>query len=253
METYPRRGAGRIAFYSVKRDEMTIGYVWATLNDQAMAYWKIVGRLEWGDAAKVSSAWNARIRECYASGFEVMDALEYLKDFPYDPLIGWIDPTEGRNERSGVEQFHEEITGRPLKPAREMSKQSFEDGAPMDRSEGWGPLSPMDPSKKTYKASSDSSITYLPVEKEGKVIGYLWASNRDWAAGFVWEVTPERIGFSASAAWHDWLSYCWQQGLEPVEALRAARDLSPDPARGEVVSGSEEKVIESLKELRRVT
>ena len=252
MDTYPRRGEGRIVFYSIKLNGIVIGYIWATLNDRAMAYWKNVGALEVRDAANASKVWNARIKECYERGLEVLNALEYLKNYPCDPLVGGVDPAAVRNERSSINEFHKEITGRPLGGVREVPSGVLEDGTPIDRSRGWGPLSPMDPSTKTYKSDSNSPITYLPVEMEGEVIGYLWASNGEGAAGFVWKETSDGSGFAASGEWHEWLSRCRQQGLEPIEAVRTARELPNDSRRGRVAVDSEEKILESLVELRRL-
>ncbi|WP_152513338.1 hypothetical protein [Nocardiopsis baichengensis] len=212
----------------------------------------MVDVLEIDESVDVSEGWNDRIEECYARGMPALEAFDHLSRLPADSMLGGVEPTSERGERASLEEFHLEVTGRRLPEQRRVPVGYFEDGTPLDRAYGWGDLSPFTLSTKTYNAAGSHPVHYLPVEMNENVIGYLWASDADWAAGFVWVSRWSEFGFPAAGLWDEWLVDCYSAGMGPLDAMRAARNAPFEAKRGRVVPGSEEKTVGAFHELRKL-
>jgi hypothetical protein len=102
-----------------------------------------------------------------------------------------------------------------------------------------GPLSE-DPQFRTvwapdqYRSTTDRPVRLRRVLRRGAVMGYLWASETDDAAGFVARARAGDDGLNVSVAWVERLRSARAQGLGPLQALRRWVDAAEDPHAGRV-------------------
>ncbi|MEV4437879.1 hypothetical protein AB0K09_02500 [Streptomyces sp. NPDC049577] len=108
-----------------------------------------------------------------------------------------------------------------------------------------GPLS-ADPQFRTVYAPDDyarhtgTAVAYVPVIQEGVVLGHLWASPTDDAAGFVPAPAAGAAGLNAGVRWIGRLRQAKAEGLTALEALRYwTGRAGDDPRAGSVPAGSE--------------
>ncbi|WP_328900259.1 hypothetical protein OHR86_10095 [Streptomyces sp. NBC_00441] len=86
-----------------------------------------------------------------------------------------------------------------------------------------------------YKRSMDGEVQYVPVlGEQGRLLGYLWASDEEGAASF----EPQDIGddetYRAGRLWLSRLRTTHDQGLTPSEALRQLARLPDENGSGHV-------------------
>ncbi|GFJ77694.1 hypothetical protein [Phytohabitans houttuyneae] len=93
-------------------------------------------------------------------------------------------------------------------------------------------------------------MRYLPVVKNGRTMGYLWASTDDRAAAY------ERRGFDVedNEVWGTWVARLDEaagRGVPPLEAVRGFAGQPADDAGA--VDGEEREApsLEALKEIAR--
>lgn len=82
-------------------------------------------------------------------------------------------------------------------------------------------------------------VRYVPVHGERTLLGYLWASEGDDAAGFVPAAGAEDDGDNADVAWTDRLREAKAAGLTPREALRRWAGRRGDPRHGAIPRAAE--------------
>ncbi|WP_414168313.1 hypothetical protein ACMATS_16640 [Streptoverticillium reticulum] len=99
-----------------------------------------------------------------------------------------------------------------------------------------------------YEEEAESSVHYVPVAKGERVLGYLWASDADDAAGFEPRSASGDAAFDAGAFWLQRLGDAKARGLSPTEALREL-SAGSDVEAGHVIPGMEADIA-SLDELR---
>ncbi|TRV81414.1 hypothetical protein FKN01_02820 [Streptomyces sp. 130] len=105
-----------------------------------------------------------------------------------------------------------------------------------------------------YKRSTDGEVQYVPVlGEQGRLIGYLWASDAEGAAGF----EPQDVGddetYRAGRLWLTRLRTTHDRGLTPSEALRQLARLPDEDGSGHVDAtvAPRHMHLDALRELTR--
>lgn len=103
-----------------------------------------------------------------------------------------------------------------------------------------------------YKQSGAEQVQYAPVVNDrGELLGYLWASDADAAAGFEPRDAADKEGRKAGLVWLDRLHESYEPGLTPAQALAVCAALPADPVTGHVSENAEPHII-ALINLREV-
>ncbi|MGW2817322.1 hypothetical protein [Streptomyces sp. NPDC001415] len=105
-------------------------------------------------------------------------------------------------------------------------------------------------SEDEYECTTDHPVRYLTVEHAGDVVGYLWASVADDAAGFAPRVAVGDIAFQAGAGWLLALREAHSQGLAPLAAMDWLARRPPRPEIGLITGAARELAsLDALEEL----
>jgi len=126
----------------------------------------------------------------------------------------------------------------------------FPDGTPVDRSEGWGPLISAPP-PPMYGTASDGPIRYVPVVRDGVVVGYLWALLAGDAADFEPRKAAGVKGEIAAALWKTWLSDIYAEDVSSLESLGRCKASAGHPLSGVVGADAEEREPPNVQALRK--
>jgi hypothetical protein len=251
---YSAFGEGPVRYLPVLVEGEIVGYLWASAADDAASFLRVlVPPLTRSLDAAV--AWSERLREAEAEGLTPLQALERWIGAPPDPQAGAIPagavPQEAPSRRALDEIANPgsppDITDLPPAPFGYLP-----DGTPLDRSQGWEPkIATSSPRPRPrYLAVTDGPVRYLAVVKDGRTMGYLWASTSDNAAWY------ERRGSDVED--HDvqgrWLARLDEAARESVPPLEAVRRWIGRPAdEAGAVEGEEREAssLDALKEIAR--
>ncbi|MFD7013672.1 hypothetical protein [Streptomyces sp. NPDC059928] len=107
-------------------------------------------------------------------------------------------------------------------------------------------------SEDEYECVTDHPVRYHAVERAGHLVGYLWASVADDAAGFAPRVAVGDIAFQAGAEWLLALREAHSQGLAPLVALDWLAQRPPRPEIG-IITGFAPREVESLDFLEELS
>ncbi|TDE18828.1 hypothetical protein [Actinomadura sp. 6K520] len=101
--SYAARTAAPVLFYPVTRGGTVLGYVWASLSEQAASYLRRAAAGRDGEIA--GGLWEARLAHAFGAGVPAADAVRRLRGTPEDPLAGGVaaDAQEGR--ASGLDEL----------------------------------------------------------------------------------------------------------------------------------------------------
>jgi hypothetical protein len=105
------------------------------------------------------------------------------------------------------------------------------------------------PARYGFKASGP--VRYVVVANQDGVLGYLWASDPDDAAGYERRRSAGDAAANAGVPWYQRLRTAKVRGLPPSRALAELADDPGDSVTGRVVAGSEGTLpsLTALKEL----
>ena len=93
---------------------------------------------------------------------------------------------------------------------------------------------------RDYARATDGPVQYVAVATGDVLLGYLWASEQEDAAGFVPRAAAGDDGLNASVAWTLELRARKERDLPPVQALAELADGVGHANYGWAVAGSEE-------------
>ncbi|MDQ1007201.1 hypothetical protein QFZ82_001686 [Streptomyces sp. V4I23] len=97
-----------VRYFTIQRDEQTLGYVWASVADDAAGY---EPRTAAGDAAfEAGAEWLLRLRAAHGQGLTPLSALEWVAQRPPRPEIGLI-AEDAPQEAPSLDSL-EELSGR---------------------------------------------------------------------------------------------------------------------------------------------
>ncbi|MBX6769833.1 MAG: hypothetical protein IRY90_22210 [Actinomadura rubrobrunea] len=228
-----------------------IGCLWASTRHKAAGFLYLpgaVGRQEY-DAA--STIWWERLADAYEQGLSATDAVLRWRGAP-DPRAGGIPADARERELPSLASLYELVEpGVPAPEGPFIQDGKFPDGTPVDRSQGWGPLISA-PQPPTYATTSDGPIRYVPVVRDGVVVGYLWASLDGDAADFEPRKAAGVKGEIAAALWKTWLSDIYAEGVSGLEALGRCKASLGHPLSGVVGSDAEERELPNVRALREL-
>ncbi|WP_121435133.1 hypothetical protein [Actinomadura pelletieri] len=209
---YPASTDGPVRYFSVVLQGKVVGYLWASVNDDA-AYWQ-----DRGDAGALGYnagvPWVMRLREAGAQGLTPLQALRKWKGAPEDPRGGAI-PADAEEREAPSLRALRELTG-------------------------------------DYAASTDQAVRYYPVRLRGKTIGYLWASVPDDAASYLARPDAGADGEDARSVWEQRLHEAVLDALTPLQAVRKWCGAPEDPRGGAIPGEKEEQLAPSLQALENI-
>ena len=93
---------------------------------------------------------------------------------------------------------------------------------------------------RDYARATDGPVQYVAVATGDVLLGYLWASEQEDAAGFVPRAAAGDDGLNASVAWTLELRARKERDLPPVQALAELADGVGHANYGWAVAGSAE-------------
>lgn len=102
-----------------------------------------------------------------------------------------------------------------------------------------------------YAYTAQSKVRYVAVANQAGLLGYLWGSDAEDAAGFEPRPAVRGKALQASVAWMRALRQAKAQGIPPSQALTELAKLPGDEQMGRVVAGSENEAASqaALKEM----
>lgn len=100
----------------------------------------------------------------------------------------------------------------------------------------------------TYPKETTAAVRFVPVQRQGRLLGYLWASVDDVAAGYLWRPDARPDSFNTGQEWVRRLRWAKANGLTPLQALRHWVG-QPEDAGGHLPAGTEQEApsLDALK------
>ncbi|WP_067906796.1 hypothetical protein [Actinomadura rubrobrunea] len=226
-----------------------IGYLWAGMTGTAAGF---IRRNEFlTEAFEAPMVWSERLAEAHAQGLHAREAIRRWIGAPEDPRGGAVPPDAREGHADDLAQLQALANpGEPPTPGPLIQDGEYPDGTPVDRSRGWGPLHFQLP--PSYSPTAAGPVRYLPVVKDGLVLGYLWSSVAGGAASFLARRDAGVDGRNAIAAWTPRLRELHGQGVPATEMLRRCRAMASDPRAGAVPADAREEEAASLADLERL-
>ncbi|RFS85508.1 hypothetical protein D0T12_10780 [Actinomadura spongiicola] len=210
--SYPASTDGPVRYFPVVLQGKVVGYLWASVSDDA-AHWQ-----DRGDAGALGYnagvPWVMRLREAGAQGLTPLQALRKWKGAPEDPRGGAI-PADAEEREAPSLRALQEFTG-------------------------------------DYAASTDQAVRYYPVRLHGRTIGYLWASVPDDAASYLPRPDAGADGENARIVWEQRLHEAVLDALTPLRAVRKWCGAPEDPRGGAIPGEGEEQLAPSLQALEDI-
>ncbi|WP_433327207.1 hypothetical protein [Spirillospora sp. CA-294931] len=216
-----------------------------------------MGRVEWlfvdhKNASQSQVVWEGRLARAKQQGLSALEALHRMADEPEDPEGGQVASGVPEQEAPSLDALIEMANPGWTAPAVPglAERATWPDGTPVDRSKGWGALSPFEIPETDYPTTTGSAVRYLPVMRMGNVLGYLWAAVADDAAFYVERDDAGDEGWNAGGPWVLRLREAQAMGLTPLEALRHWVGAPEDAAAGGVPADAQELEAPSLRALK---
>ncbi|MGW9350380.1 hypothetical protein [Nocardiopsis flavescens] len=103
---------------------------------------------------------------------------------------------------------------------------------------------------RSYAPVTAGPVLYVPVYRDGGLIGYLWASETEEAGDFQPLLPPDVAGNVARGWWTMEHVRLRRGGLTALEALRSCTGRVDDPVGGRVDADAPESRAAGLAELR---
>ncbi|MEU8345924.1 hypothetical protein AB0C74_29850 [Spirillospora sp. NPDC048832] len=240
-----------VIYYWVRLRGRVIGCLWGSAGRQAAGFLLAPDVSE----AEMFAAdrWEDRLAEAYAAGVPAAEAVRRWQGAPEDPTAGAIAPDEPERQAPDLRALHQVVApGYPPPEGPSVQDGRFEDGTPVDRSQGFGPLVSVMP--PTYPELTAAAVRYLPVTLDGTVVGFVWASVDGRAAGYMARVPAGTAGEVAAGLWKLRLSEAHREGVPSLEALRRCA-LAPEDRLSGVIGrdapAQELPGLDALRELAR--
>jgi hypothetical protein len=196
--------------------------------------------------------WEERLDRCYRQGLTPSEAVRRWIRVPERPAGGAIPDAREREAPSLLALWNQlNPTGPPLGPGPDIQDGMFDDGTPLDRADGRGPLIGAPP-PPTYHTETGMAIRYLIVTKDGAPIGYIWTSVSGDAAGYLPRAVAGRSGRIAEGLWKTRLNDAYARGEASRAALRYCRKFPMHHLMGGIERDAIEYETSSLAELRNI-
>lgn len=209
---------GPVRYERVYRGNTVIGYLWCSVDGLDRGH-GFVPRPEAGEHGLAAlEAWRGRLAGARTAAAAIAD----WRDRP-DDTSGALNDTDEWEAADIAELIR--LAAEPER--EELHAKGRARGARAERAPGAGAAGP-----SAYVDHTDGPVSYCPaVSGDGTVLGYLWASEADDAAGFVERAAAGTVNASnAAGAWRRRLRRAHARGLPALGALREW--IGEDPAAG---------------------
>jgi hypothetical protein len=105
-----------------------------------------------------------------------------------------------------------------------------------------------------YRPYTRTAVRYYPVVLNGTIIGFLWASETDYAASFLRRLEAQETlaGFQAAVVWSERFAEASARRMSPIEALRYWVGRSEHPEAGGIPAGTPEGEADSEQALDEI-
>ncbi|MFD4261655.1 hypothetical protein ACFWR9_29515 [Streptomyces sp. NPDC058534] len=121
---------------------------------------------------------------------------------------------------------------------------------PTGRPGDFGPLGPWTLELTNYLACTDTAVRCLPVVLRGLVIGYLWASESEDAAGYVGRAGTGAVGFDAGGRWRRRLKEARDAGFSAWEAVQLWVGEPEDSVGGAIPDDAQDLILPNSEAAR---
>ncbi|MEU6580760.1 hypothetical protein [Nocardia sp. NPDC046763] len=239
-----------VFYLPVTLGDVLVGYLWGSQNGSSAGFF---ASFELGvNRVKTIVYWNDRLEETYRMGLTPIEAVRYWLGKPADPQFGGIAGDAEQREARTIQELALQLN--PDKPIGEgpwVQDGTYPSGSPEDRSEGFSAIAPVPTT--TYPDETSSAVIYLPVSLKGTIVGYVWASTTDDAAGYIPRTAVGHTGFVAGGLWRARLINAHMAGLSALDAVRRCRSLPANsPGTFGVIEPIPEQKAPTLADLRRL-
>ncbi|AYF77075.1 hypothetical protein D7D52_28355 [Nocardia yunnanensis] len=239
-----------VFYLPVTLGEVLVGYLWGSQNGNSAGFF--ASAETGGNRIKTIVYWNDRLEETYRMGLTPVEAIGYWIGKPADPQFGGIAGDAEQGEARTIQELALRADpGRPLGEGPWIQDGTFPSGSPEERSEGFGAIAPVP--TPTYPDETTSAVIYLPVSLKGVIVGYVWASTNDDAAGYIPRAAVGQAGVVAGGLWRSRLIDARMAGLSALDAARRCRSLPANaPGTFGLIDPIPEQQASTLSDLRRL-
>jgi hypothetical protein len=229
-----------------------IGYLWASKSRPAANFLDFLagGSVDMHRRMDLRSVWQDRLRESYRQRMTPLDAVRQWRGAPAHPRAGAIPADAVEAEITGIRAlFQQAYPDRPPMDDADIVDGTYADGRPVGFSQGRGPVLHSTPPR--YRNETDAPVSYREItDSRGLLIGYLWASPAEDAAGYLPRRAAGEMAFWASGLWEYRLNEAHAEWLSPLEALHRYETAPVDGPYGGISRESPVLEAGSLAELR---
>ncbi|MFI6870182.1 hypothetical protein [Nocardia sp. NPDC050406] len=253
-----------VAYLPITLGDKLLGYLWGGKSGAAAGIFPPIVRTDPDPA--VSVHWFDNLKECYRQRLTPVEALRYWVGKPEHPQYGGISGDAELGEAASIQELFESLNrlgshAAPLGDGPLVQDGTYPDGTPAEKDPDAEPVLPL--WLPGYASTTTTPIEYLPIEhlhrgylrpevRDRRILGYIWASTTEDAAGYLPRTSAGRRGDYAGDLWRERFRRCRTDGLSAIEALRRIRHMPNKPPKyfGEIDTGRAEKHAASLSELQ---
>lgn len=240
-----------VLYLPVMRRGEFMGCLWASVTHNSAGF---IRKMSGGDPLSDPSwtaidTWADRLAAAYADRLPAQQAIQQWIGAPEHPEGGGISVDTQVQQVESLAALYELVNpGGPPPPNPLVQDGMYPDGTPVDRSQGWGPL--VSAPLRRYATTTSSAVRYLPIVKEGRHIGYLWASVDNDAADYLPLHSAGKTAQVAAGLWQLRLSQGYRQRIPPLQILRDNRHHPEDRLSGMIQPDAAEAELPSLEHLK---
>jgi hypothetical protein len=226
-----------VRYYPVTINDEIIGYLYATEDDEWASFMR---RMESPhDTFRAAVEWSNRLGQAGNYGFSPLQAVRHWVGKPAHPTAGGI-PADSQEQRAPNRAALERLAN-PMREGNDLTTSEFNDLTESEFSEGLGYSGAgWHPHQGGYDFLTAGPVHYMPVARQGEVLGYIWASETGDAADFVHRTGAGPAGIAAGEVWMSRLDRAAAEGLEPLHALRRWVGEPEDSVAGGIAADAPE-------------
>ncbi|MFB4301421.1 hypothetical protein [Actinomadura sp. NTSP31] len=246
--SYRRESSGPVRYYPIVARGETVGYLWAAAADNAASCMRRLALKE--ESWRAYRVWNDRLKDAWAQDLTPLQALRKWVGEPEGDDYGRLDDGAGELEAPSLDALGELANPGHVDAIEERIRR---DPRATSRWRGGPPPPvPVGSPRPTYPKTTDAPVRYLPVTRNGVVLGYLWASVANDAAAYVFRRAIGDDGFNSAMPWIKALRAAFEYGMTPLEALHHAIGTPEDERSGGIPAGTVPSTAESLSALLEI-
>ncbi len=237
-----------VVYVPIFRRGTLIGYLWAGVGIDAAGHMRKVSADP--DNLTCETFWEARLNENCRNGLSAEQAIQHWVGHPEDPQCGGVPAGATLQQANSMQALWDQLNpeGPPLGEGPLIQDNVFPDGTSTGPDRLWSVPHVSNP--PTYADETSTPVHFLEVTKNGEVVGFLWASPTEHAAGYLPLRYAGLEGINGRGLWLARLSNRFAEGRHPVDAIRYCRRFPYDEYSGWIEPDAPEGVAPSLADLR---